>query len=122
MGGCCYGKPTDNILGIIFPPESIPYIEHGAQKLHPTQLYEAFILFFTGFFLLKINYFYRYRISIFLLVYGTTRFFIEFLRDDLRGEIGNFSLISPSQLFSIVFMFLGIIYLILLRKSDNQVS
>ena len=36
--GCCYGSPTSSTLGLVFPTS------HG-QSVHPTQLYESFVLF-----------------------------------------------------------------------------
>ena len=122
LGGCCYGKPTESIFGVSFPVGSIPFHEHGYQNLHPTQIYEALILFFIGLLLLKPN-FYRYRIVLFLVIYGTSRFFIEFLRDDIRGNIDFIYNLSPSQFFSIIYIFLGFLYLSTLflnnKKSTN---
>ena len=120
FGGCCHGKPTDSVLGVGFPPGSIPFIEYGPQNIHPTQLYESFILFLTGFVLLKCNDYYKFKIFIFLIVYGTSRFLIEFFRGDLRGEIVNLSYLSPSQFFSIIFITMGLSYLLILRKHKKN--
>lgn len=38
LAGCCYGKPTDSALGVIFPPEAIA---PAGIKLLPTQLFSA---------------------------------------------------------------------------------
>ncbi len=93
FAGCCYGKPTDSFLGVQFPGMS--------GKVHPTQLYEAAFLFALCAicFLLYWKKNYKYNLSLYLLCYGIFRFFIEFLRNDHRGEfVGG---ISPSQFWSI---------------------
>jgi len=80
LAGCCYGKPTDLRIGVVFPEESIA---PSGIPLYPTQLMEA-----TGNFIgfLILNYLYRYKpfdgfiISLYLLWYGTERFFLEFIR------------------------------------------
>ncbi|NJO90789.1 MAG: prolipoprotein diacylglyceryl transferase [Chloroflexia bacterium] len=45
FAGCCYGKPTSFITGVKFPIDSLPYLQYGACKIHPTQLYESIFLF-----------------------------------------------------------------------------
>ena len=40
MAGCCYGKPTDSIFGVIFT-DATCQAEPLDTPLHPTQLYEA---------------------------------------------------------------------------------
>ncbi|MBX7124989.1 MAG: prolipoprotein diacylglyceryl transferase, partial [Cyclobacteriaceae bacterium] len=44
LAGCCYGIPTDSILGVTFTSESCQARPLGVP-LHPTQLYEASFLF-----------------------------------------------------------------------------
>jgi len=120
LGGCCYGKPTDSFIGVSFPPGSIPFHVHESQSLHPTQIYEALILFLIGALLLKSNS-HKYRIFLFFILYGTARFFIEFFRDDLRGNITDLSYLSPSQFFSFIFIIIGFLYLFMLRLYKNKV-
>ena len=100
FAGCCYGKETDSFLGVKFP--------RLAHTVHPTQLYEAFFLFLMfgicTYLYLKKDF--RHNMSLYLISYGVFRFFIEYLRDDTRGElIGN---ISPSQFWSLVMVVIGI--------------
>ncbi len=113
FSGCCFGKQTDSFLGVKFP--------YVAEKVHPTQLYEAvflFILFFTLLYLL-VRKKSRHVMSIYLISYGIFRFLIEFLRDDFRGKfIGN---ISPSQFWSIIFVLLGIALFFTVEKA-NKIS
>ena len=41
FGGCCYGKETDCILGVIFRDNLANNIIHNGAKRYPTQLFEA---------------------------------------------------------------------------------
>jgi phosphatidylglycerol:prolipoprotein diacylglycerol transferase len=85
--------------------------------LHPTQLYEAGAELLILLFLLAMERrgrpfpgrtFWGY-----LLLYGVSRFIIEFFRGDSRGAIGMF---STSQFVSLVIVPLSIIMLIVLRR------
>lgn len=100
FAGCCYGKATDSFLGVQFP--------EIAGKVHPTMLYEAAFLFIMfavcSYLLLKKNF--RHNMSLYLVTYGIFRFFIEFVRDDHRGQLLGF--ISPSQFWSILMVGLGV--------------
>lgn len=113
LAGCCYGVPS-NYFGISFPPSSIAgweMISQGKRSsfldplppLVPTQLIEsvaAFGIFFylcwrlrdaaklpAGFFMTR-----------FLFLYAVFRFFVEFLRADLRG---GFLFLSTAQWISL---------------------
>ena len=44
MAGCCYGIPTDSFLGVIFTDAKCQ-AEPLNTSLHPTQLYEATLIF-----------------------------------------------------------------------------
>ena len=104
--GCCYGKPTDSFLGVHFP--------HVPGKVHPTQLYEAIFLFalFTICYLLYWKKNFKHNFTVYLIAYGIFRFCNEFLRGDHRGEL--LGIISPSQFWSLLMIFLGIaLYFIL---------
>lgn len=99
--GCCYGVETDSFLGVNFPNLN--------AKVYPTQLYESlflFVLFFVfSYLVLKKDY--KQNLSLYLILYGVFRFFIEFLRGDERGVfIGS---ITPSQFWCIISVIIGIL-------------
>ena len=106
--GCCYGKVTDSFLGVKFP--------FLAEKVHPTQLYEAAFLFIMfaicSYLLLKKNY--RHNMSLYLVTYGVFRFLIEYVRGDERGEL--VSIVSPSQFWSIFMVLIGVALYFILEK------
>lgn len=120
MAGCCHGKPTDSIFGVVFPfGESHPF--HGV-KIHPTQLYEAvfnFLLFLSLLFL-----FFKWRkrhkpyvfVALYLILYGSFRFINEFFRGDaIRGVV----ILSTSQWVSIVAVTAGALLLIAKPKDKS---
>jgi len=88
-------------------------------KLIPTQIIESLFLLALFFLMLAIN---KLQTHIYLIGYGVYRFFAEFLRFDNRGAIGLG--ISPSQLISIIIVFVGIISLItfLILKKKNLID
>ena len=48
LNGCCFGRPTDSFLGVVFPPEGIAGSYFPGVPLWPTQLFAA-ALGFAGF-------------------------------------------------------------------------
>lgn len=99
FAGCCYGIKNDQ-FGLKFPKI--------ADKVLPTQLYEAAFLFImfgiTSYLVLKKKF--KYNMSLYLVAYGVFRFLIEFIRGDDRGKF--IGALSPSQFWSIGMVVLGI--------------
>jgi phosphatidylglycerol:prolipoprotein diacylglycerol transferase len=103
MAGCCYGAPTDSPWGVVFPPGSAAAVTYGVgTPVHPTQLYTAA----SGFLIFGVLWWLRRRrlfpgalaIALFIL-YGISRFTIEFFRGDaIRGFIGP---LTTSQVISL---------------------
>ena len=119
--GCCYGKPTDSWLGMVFPAGSPSYYAFGpGVAVYPTQLFEAVFLLLmfilTSYLLLKKNF--KYNICLYLFGYGVFRFLIEFIRADDRGKfIGE---LSPSQFWSIVMVGLSIVLYFFIKKKTKM--
>jgi phosphatidylglycerol:prolipoprotein diacylglycerol transferase len=104
--GCCYGKPTHHFWGVTFTnplanaitgtPLNIP--------LEPTQLFESAVElanFFLLMWLLKRRKFDGQVFGAFMFIYGTARFFLEYLRDDPgRGSVFGGAM-SGTQLIAI---------------------
>jgi len=107
--GCCYGRPTESFLGVLFPKES-PAGVCGVPVI-PVQLIESFVLVLIFFILIITRRFKKYDGDIFfiyIILYGTARFIIEFYRADYRGSILN---VSTSQFIALVLVPIGIIML-----------
>jgi phosphatidylglycerol:prolipoprotein diacylglycerol transferase len=104
--GCCYGKPTNSFLGVVFKnPETLA---PRFVSLHPTQLYSSlgdFILFLGAVAISKRSPQRGVLFTYYLLGYGAFRFLIEFLRDDDRGVF--FHGLSPAQWIALLLMAAG---------------
>ncbi|MCK9615341.1 MAG: prolipoprotein diacylglyceryl transferase [Candidatus Omnitrophica bacterium] len=116
--GCCYGRPTDSFLGVLFPKDS-PAGFAGVRVI-PTQLIEAlslFLLFLALIFLRKRKKFDGQLLAFYLIFYSIIRFIIEFLRGDPRGSVFFLSL---SQFISVILMVFGIFLHFWLRLRKQQ--
>jgi phosphatidylglycerol:prolipoprotein diacylglycerol transferase len=119
FAGCCFGKPTSVPWAITF------HSEYAARNvgtplnvpLHPTQLYEAgaelLILGLLLAFERRGRPFPGRTFWAYMLLYGISRFIIEFYRGDSRGMVGMF---STSQFVSILIVPLSIVMLVLLSR------
>jgi phosphatidylglycerol:prolipoprotein diacylglycerol transferase len=99
LEGCCYGAPTDGLLGVRFPGHAV--------ARHPTQLYESAVdLVLAAVLLLAVRGRRRgERLGWMLALYGAARAVIELWRDDPRGGVGP---LSTSQLLAIPAIALGL--------------
>jgi len=112
LNGCCFGSHCTLPWAVTYTHElsAAPLFE----KLHPTQLYEIIVLLFI-FLLLKALHKNEIKVPkkykahpgiLYLYLYGTLRFFIEFFRGDIfRGIWGPF---STSQWVSLCLIFLAL--------------
>ncbi|HHZ18200.1 MAG TPA: hypothetical protein GX390_02815 [Acholeplasmataceae bacterium] len=121
--GCCYGKPTESVFGILFPPGTNPYADGILIPIHPTQLYEAFFLFALFFVLAFVPKVKEHKFAAYLIGYGIFRFFMEkFLRDDPRGLLFG---LPPSLLLSALLTTTGIgilVYTFIYSKRTSGVQ
>ena len=111
-----WGKPTSLPWGVIFP-------NGGQVPRHPSQIYEAFLEGIVLFLIL--NYFYRkkfyvegYCASLFLILYGSFRIFIEFIREP-DNHIGYLygTFLTNGILLSLPMIIIG--YIIFLKVNEK---
>lgn len=110
LAGCCFGRPWDSSLALVFPPGSAASeAQHRAGQLasayapslpvHPTQLYESAACFaLAAFLMLWLHGRKRYDGQLFVTfvgAYAALRFLIELVRADDRGGLLG---LSTSQL------------------------
>jgi phosphatidylglycerol:prolipoprotein diacylglycerol transferase len=124
MAGCCFGKPSSVPWAITFrDPAALANVGTPlGVPLHPTQLYEAGAeALILGFLLLMERQeerpfpgrtFWSY-----MLLYGLSRFVIEFYRGDNRGTV--FDLLSTSQFVSVILVPLSIVMLVVLSRRPD---
>jgi phosphatidylglycerol---prolipoprotein diacylglyceryl transferase len=119
LAGCCYGKPTTLPWGVTFTD---PFAASNVGTplhvaLHPTQLYEAGAEFLILVFLLATEKYWRRRSGwtwwVYILLYGISRFGIEFFRGDPRGFTMGF---STSQWISMALVPLSIVMIAVLWR------
>jgi phosphatidylglycerol:prolipoprotein diacylglycerol transferase len=114
FAGCCFGIKSS--FGISFR-HSIIEEANGVNRF-PVQLLEALfniLLFFLLHYFLKKKIFENKLIYVYLVIYATGRFFLEFLRGDAYRGIWLF--LSTSQIISVLIVFTVIFWLLYKRKS-----
>ncbi len=116
FAGCCHGSVTDAWYGIYM------HGNMGFAKYIPVQLFESIFLFILfGFLLVRVNSKRTLGLPVYLSVYGVWRFFIEYLRDDYRGDTLT-ELLSPSQLTACILFAVGIALAFLQIYVENRIS
>jgi phosphatidylglycerol:prolipoprotein diacylglycerol transferase len=123
MAGCCYGRVTSVPWAITFTnPAAHENVGTPLNEpLHPTQLYEsaaeALILVLLLWTEKKGRRFEGRTFWSYMVLYGISRFVIEFFRGDDRGIV--FGTLSTSQFISIVLVPLAIGMLIYLSRRTS---
>ena len=123
MAGCCFGRPTSVAWAITFrdPAAAATVGTPLGVPLHPTQLYEAgaeaAILAILFSFERRGRPFPGRTFWTYILLYGLSRFAIEFFRGDNRGIV--FGTVSTSQFVSILLVPLAIVMLVLLKRGTD---
>ena len=106
FAGCCYGRETDSWFHVIY--QTSDFAPNGVALI-PTQLIMA-LLNFAHFFILaylakKVVKQDGQVAGFYLVFYSIGRFFLEYLRDDPRGEVRIF---STSQFISLFILAAGV--------------
>jgi len=107
LAGCCYGRETTPLMGVIFPNNPL-CLAPSSVRLIPTQMYSSIFDFALAAFLLWYDKKERKHgrvFAMYLIIYSIGRFFVEFLRADVRGSVG---FLSTSQFISLFIIVLGI--------------
>jgi phosphatidylglycerol:prolipoprotein diacylglycerol transferase len=123
MAGCCFGRPTSLPWAITFhdPVAAANVGTPLGVPLHPTQVYEAgaeaLILFALLAFERRGRPFPGRTFWVYMLLYGVSRFVIEFYRGDSRGMV--FDTLTTSQFVSAILVPVSIaMHLLLARRPD----
>ncbi len=123
MAGCCFGRPTSVPWAVTFrDPAAMANVGTPLNvPLHPTQLYEAgaeaLILAFLLTFERRGRAFPGRTFWSYMLLYGVSRFIIEFYRGDSRGLV--FGVLSTSQFVSIILVPLSLVMLVMLSRRPD---
>lgn len=117
--GCCYGRETDSVLGIVYHKSL--YAPNGISLI-PTQLLSS-----AGDFILSgILLYYSLKskkkgqvAGLYMILYSIGRFIIEIFRGDPRGSVG---FLSTSQFFCIFMLLTGICVFCIISKKYNKLE
>lgn len=110
-----YGRPTHLPWGVAFPQGLPPTV----VPVHPTQLYEAAALVPLAWLLIRLRRTGRsdrYVLGAYLMLAGSIRFLIEFIRVDVR-VVGN---LSVAHLASLAAVGLGVVMFLGARRSHGR--
>lgn len=113
LNGCCFGKPTDSVFGVVFPG--------ATQPIHPTQVYSSLALIFLyGFLRLlqKIGVKEGTVLLFYGLLYSAGRFLMEFLRGDNIIEL--FGLTFSQFVSAIIFIVCIVLFLTRMKFKDGK--
>ncbi|MFC1490422.1 prolipoprotein diacylglyceryl transferase [Candidatus Latescibacterota bacterium] len=83
FNGCCFGKPTESSLGVVFPDNSVAGMYYPDIHIHPSQLYNSFAGLGIFLFLLYVERYKRFDgflALVFFMMYGVIRFSTDFTR------------------------------------------
>ena len=122
LAGCCFGKPSSAPWAVTFtdPAAAANAGTPLGIPLHPTQLYDAGAELLILTVLLaterKGRPFPGRTFWLYILLYGISRFIVEFFRGDDRGLIAG---VSTSQFVSLVAIPLAIAVLLRLRNRNR---
>ncbi|MBK8465677.1 MAG: prolipoprotein diacylglyceryl transferase [Chloracidobacterium sp.] len=127
--GCCWGKPTNLPWGVHFTELGHEYtgvpiygLDGNHIHLHPTQLYESFIMFAVFAFLIYLHRRKKFDGQVLIaygIIYSIVRFSIEFIRDDPRGDLLGFTSLtglSTSQGISLIVAAGSIVFMFMRHK------
>jgi phosphatidylglycerol:prolipoprotein diacylglycerol transferase len=121
MAGCCYGKPTDSFLGVIFSDPTCQ-AEPKGEPLHPTQLYESTFILLLMITLLIIKPRKRFEGQLFILylmIYAVGRIVLENFRGDVERGFLIQNLLTTSQGISILIFVIACYFYVKLNRKAN---
>jgi phosphatidylglycerol---prolipoprotein diacylglyceryl transferase len=122
--GCCYGLPTESFLGVVFTDPACQANPLNIS-LHPTQLYEAALIFGILIFLLihkKYKKFDGQQFILYLIVYAIGRSVLETFRGDLERGFLIKDWVSNSQFISVLVIGVAIYFYVKLNRKANLKS
>jgi len=128
LNGCCFGTPTSEPWGVIFPQGSIPDSVYGQQAIHPAQLYSSaygFAIFLFLHFLLKRKRFDGQVLAVYLMIEAIFRHVIEYFRYYETQMKVSFLGMEPTwnQVTSVVLFLIGLtLYFAVPRKLYREME
>lgn len=123
LSGCCFGRPTSSVLGVVFPPRSPAGYTFPDISVHPTQLYSSFyglVIFIILISIDKTHSFNGRTFAFLSILYGIARFIVDFFRyyqgSALMGGL------TFNQILSLLLVAIGFIILVVQKKRQTERS
>ena len=120
LNGCCFGKPTESIFGMIFPENSAAGMYYPGMHIHPSQLYSSLaglIIFFALIALERHKKFHGFTSLLYFIFYALGRFIIDYSRY-YESNLSFFRL-SHNQIVSLViFVTATSLFIFCMRKAS----
>ena len=122
LNGDAFGAPTGGNFGIIYPETTLAFRTYGNQPLFPTEVWECqldIVIFAILLIFRCTNYVKGQCFSLYVMLYATARFFLEYLRGDYNNLF--FGILKSAQVTSVVAftIFLGI-FIFLRWRSERK--
>lgn len=119
LAGCCYGKPTESALGVVF---SKSLYAPADEKLFPIQLVSSGLnlvnFFFLYFLWKKMGERTGVTGAAYIITYSIGRFFLEYFRGDLeRGSVG---ILSTSQFIAVFTLIIGLVLMFIRLRGGTE--
>ena len=122
LNGCCFGKPSESIFGMIFPENSAAGMFYPGMHIHPSQLYNSLaglIIFFALITLERYKKFNGFTSLLYFIFYSLGRFIIDYSRY-YEGNLTFFSL-GHNQIVSLfVFVTATILFIYFTKKASGK--
>jgi phosphatidylglycerol---prolipoprotein diacylglyceryl transferase len=120
LNGCCYGKPTECLLGVEFPAGTPPAEHYPGLHLHPVQIYEVFanLIFFSLLLLVFKKVKRGQLVSLYFIGYGIIRFVDEFFRGDHIKLI--FGIFTKAQFIGLFLIPCGLVMFYIFGKHNRS--
>jgi phosphatidylglycerol:prolipoprotein diacylglycerol transferase len=119
MAGCCYGQECHLPWAVTFNnPDTLAPM---GVPVHPSQLYESFLMLGVFFSLLRLRHRQKFPgqiLGTYLLLAGAVRFFVEFFRGDERGPVLLLGMPS-TQVIALGLIVAAAIFLIWRSKAEK---
>ena len=103
LNGDAFGAPTGGNFGIIYPNTTLAYRTYGNQPLFPAEVWECqldIVIFAILLIFRTTNYVKGQCFSLYVMLYATARFFLEFLRGDYPDLA--FGILKSAQVTSVL--------------------
>jgi phosphatidylglycerol:prolipoprotein diacylglycerol transferase len=123
MNGCCFGKPTDSVFGVVFPSDSAAGMFFPGIQIHPSQLYNSFtglVICIALLILERYKRFDGFTALLFFILYSIGRFFTDYTRI-YENQLIFFGL-SHNQLVSLAVFIIAtslMVYYLVARSSKT---